>query len=463
MTQFNINQYQNIFFMGIAGSGMSAIAQYLAGTGKIISGSDRQFSSDNQNDTRKKLEAENIRCFPQDTSGIHANLDVVVVSAAIEPTVPEYQKALELGIPVVMRSDMLAAVAQSKKTIAVSGTSGKSTVTAMIFHILNEADLSPSLITGAGLTSLERQGKIGNSVTGTGNYLVIEADESDGSLVKYTPEIGLILNIDKDHKSLEELDKLFQIFTQNVQDTLIVNQSNARAAKFSKSSNNDFGYTDNAGFKLSDFNQNGFMISFKINGIPFKMNQIGQHNAENAAAASAAAYACGVGIEKSAEALRNYQGISRRNSLIGITKSGITVIDDYAHNPAKLSAAIKACQTDTGRLFIWFQPHGFGPTKFLRAEFVKEISDSLRQNDVVLMSDIYYAGGTADKSISSNDLITDIQNNNKNAVYIPKRENLSNYLIEKMQKGDILLLTGARDPSLGKFAFELFNKINEDA
>ena len=161
MEKLDISNYNNFFFIGVAGTGMSAIAQYLTGIGKNVSGSDRQFSTFPKIETQQQLEAKNIKCFPQDTSEINSNIEVVVVSTAIEPNVPEYQKALNLGLKIVMRSDLLAAISRTKFTVAVSGTSGKSTVTAMIYHILNQCKTNPSVISGAGLVCLQENGEIG--------------------------------------------------------------------------------------------------------------------------------------------------------------------------------------------------------------------------------------------------------------------------------------------------------------
>jgi len=455
----NINNLQNIFFIGTAGAGMSSIAQYLAGTGKTVSGSDRFFSEGQAPDIRQKLTEQGITCFPQDTSGVHSGIDLVVISSAIEPTVPEYQKSLELGIPVVKRSELLAEIARTKRTIGIAGTSGKSTVTAMVYHILNFAGFAPSLITGAGLTSLEQHGKIGNAVAGEGEWLVIEIDESDGSIVNYTPEIGVILNIEKDHKELAELARLFEIFANNVTDKLIVNQDNNLASKYSKNTQFDFGTKSDVGFAGSNFSQKDFRISFKINAIPFEISQIGHHNFENVMASVAAASLCGVSIAECAEALKTYSGISRRTSLLGMV-NGVQIIDDYAHNPVKLAAAIRACQPADGRLFVWFQPHGFGPTKFLRSDFVQEISNALRENDVVLMSEIFYAGGTANRDISAGDLISDILAEGKKAIFIPNRTDLFSSICDELNPGDVLLLTGARDPSLGHFAKEIFDNLS---
>ena len=222
----NISNFQNVFFIGVAGTGMSAIAQYLQGIGKEVSGSDRYFHPDEYNKTKEQLEAEGIQCFLQDGSGISDKTDLIVVSTAIEDTVFEVQKAKELGIPIIKRSQLLALIAKSKKTIAVAGTSGKSTTSAMLYQILLDAKLEPSIISGAGLTSIIKQGKIGNAAVGKGDWLIIEADESDGSVVQYEPEIGLLLNIDKDHQEIDELIELFTIFKNNSQRLFIVTQSN---------------------------------------------------------------------------------------------------------------------------------------------------------------------------------------------------------------------------------------------
>src|SRR5574343_1742858 len=221
----SIHQFERVFFIGVAGTGMSAIAQYLSGVGKQVSGSDRYFVAGEENDTRNKLEKEGIRCFEQDGSGITNATQLVVVSTAVEDTVPEVQKAKQLQIPIIKRSELLALIAKSKKTIAVGGTSGKSTTSGMLFDILALAGLEPSIISGAGLTSIIREGKIGNAKVGKGEWLIIEADESDGSIVQYHPEIGLLLNIDKDHQELDELIRIFNQFRTNTRKIFISNQN----------------------------------------------------------------------------------------------------------------------------------------------------------------------------------------------------------------------------------------------
>jgi UDP-N-acetylmuramate--alanine ligase len=456
----NINQFNNIFFIGVAGTGMSAIAQYLQGIGKNVSGSDRYFTPNTPNETKDKLQIEGISCFLQDGSGITDKTDLIVVSTAIEDTVFEVKKAKELNIPILRRSQVLALIADSKKTIAVGGTSGKSTTSAMIFDILEYAGLEPSIISGAGLTSIIREGKIGNAKVGKGEWLVIEADESDGSIVQYHPEIGLLLNIDKDHQEIDELMQIFGTFRDNTKDTFITNRSNKLAAKLTSKAENDFAADPeiNAGYTGSDFIQQGFQIQFKANGTTVTMNTVGKHNMENALASIAVASRLGVSIQTAAEALVHYEGIYRRHQIIG-EKNGVLLIDDYAHNPAKCAASISACQPIAPKVIAWFQPHGYGPTRFLRKDFVEEIAAVLRPEDEIWMSEIFYAGGTAVKDISSNDLIEDIKQLGKNAFFIEDRNNLVNALKPHFQQPTVLLLMGARDPGLEMFAKEVLEKL----
>ncbi|MBZ5856131.1 UDP-N-acetylmuramate--L-alanine ligase [Flavihumibacter profundi] len=455
----SINDFQRVFFIGVAGTGMSALAQYLQGIGKTVSGSDRYFKPGEFNDTRQKLEAEGITCFEQDGSGIAANTDLVVVSTAVEETVPEVIKTRSLNIPIIKRSELLALIAKSKKTIAVGGTSGKSTTSAMLFDILQFAGKEPSIISGAGLVSIIREGKIGNAKVGKGDWLVIEADESDGSIVQYFPEIGLLLNVDKDHKEIEELMDVFNTFKNNSR-RFVVNRSNSLAEKLSQDISQDFCHhvNCNAGYVARDFGQDGLSVKFTINHVPFAMNVVGRHNMENALAASTIANLVGIDLAVCAEALKGYEGIYRRHQVIG-QKHGVWLIDDYAHNPAKCAASIEACQPIAPKVIAWFQPHGYGPTRFLRHDFVHEIARVLRPEDEIWMSEIFYAGGTATKDISANDLIEDLQKTGKNAFFVDNRNDLLSYLRLHLTENCVLLLMGARDPSLETFANQIWQEL----
>lgn len=455
-----INDYNNVFFIGVAGTGMSALAQYLKGVGKEVSGSDRYFSKGEAGEIREKLEAEGVKCFPQDGSGITAETDLVVVSTAIEDTVEEVVKSKQLGIPIIRRSELLALICASKRSIAIGGTSGKSTTSAMVFDILQEAGLEPSIISGAGLTKIIREGKIGNAKVGKGEWLVIEADESDGSIVQYHAEIGLLLNVDKDHKEIDVLMDIFSTFRSNSKH-FIVNRSHPLAAGLSNNAEHDFALQPGtgAGFEGSGFRQKGLDVAFEINSVPFQLHAIGQHNMENAVAAAAVAALAGVPLETSAKAIANYEGIYRRHQVWGV-KNGVTLIDDYAHNPVKCAASIRACQPVGDKLIAWFQPHGYAPTKFLRSDFCEEISAAVRPGDEVWMSEIFYAGGTATKDISANDLVNDLKAKGVQAYFVEDRNKLVETMRPHFEGNTVLLLMGARDPSLEHFAQQVWNELS---
>ena len=182
--------------------------------------------------------------------------------------------------------------------------------------------------------------------------------------LSYHPEVGLLLNIDKDHKEIDELKTIFQIFKDHTKKFFVVNASNALTAPFSQNKNQDFSSTaTDAGYRATDFKQTGFQIQFKINGVEFSLHAIGKHNMENALAASAVANQLGIDLKICSEAIKNYEGIYRRNQVLG-QKNGIWVIDDYAHNPAKVAAAIRSVQPLAEKIIAWFQPHGYGPPGF---------------------------------------------------------------------------------------------------
>ena len=451
----NLQSYNNFFFIGIAGTGMSAIAQYLKGIGKKVSGSDRLFGTENKIEIEQQFEAMGIQCFFQDGSGVTEQTQVVVISTAIEESNIELQKTRNLGITVVKRSELLAAISAEKKTIAVGGTSGKSTTTAMIFHILQSNGFSPSLMTGAGLSSLQEKGLPGNAWVGESEWLVIEADESDGSIVNYKPEIGLVLNIDRDHKEFDELMQLFQTFKNNTRGTFIVNQDHKLSKSLSQNTSQDFGTNDNAGFIGSDYSQQGFSIHFACKDVAFTVPVIGCHNMENTLAAIATCNSVGVSVADCAKAMQTFRGIYRRTQLVG-EKNGVCVIDDFAHNPAEIAAAIKACQAVGKRVHAWFQPHGYGPLRFMHQDLVHDVSAVLRKEDCFYVSDVYYAGGTVAMDIQSDIILEPMKTLGANVVYVADRKNLVSEINKDLQTGDVILIMGARDTTLSDFAIKVF-------
>lgn len=220
----------------------------------------------------------------------------------------------------------------------------------------------------------------------------------------------------------------------------------------------DFGTNGGEGYSGSQFGQIEFGISFLINGTSFKIPVIGRHNMENALAATAVAGAAGISIENSAKALESYEGIYRRTQLVG-NRNGIYVIDDFAHNPAEISAAIMACRQIGKRVIAWFQPHGYGPLKFMHEELAVKVAAALRKEDIFITSDVYYAGGTVDRDISPEIVIRSVLDAGKNALYIAERKKLTEEIKKLATPGDIILLMGARDPSLSDFALEVLKNL----
>ncbi len=409
-------KYKKAYFVGVAGTGMSGLSQYQVMRGGMSAGSDRAIDQGLARDIVEKLISAGVQVVPQDGESLTKEFDVLVVSTAIEDTVPEVQKAKELGIPVIHRSEYLADITSKHKTISVAGTNGKSTVTAMIFDILDYAGISPSLLTGANLVRLEEQGLIGNCFIGNSDWLVIEADESDGSLTRYSSEIGVLLNMDRDHKEPDELKRYFSTFKLN-SSSFILNGDKNNLIDFRIDST--LFHTK----KITNSILEPDRSSFHYKEIDFSLPIPGLHNIENALAAVTACEKVGAKPEICAEALQQFKGVTRRFQLIG-TRKNIRVIDDYAHNPAKVSAAIKTAQLAGGRILAFFQPHGFGPTRFMKNELIESFADALNGKDILWMPEIYYAGGTADKSISSKEIVSGIVERGREARFVSKRDDI---------------------------------------
>jgi UDP-N-acetylmuramate--alanine ligase len=435
---------RSVHFTGIFGSGMSALAQYLRFQGITVSGSDRLLASEDTVSVRRSLEGLGCSIVPQDGSGVGADTDVVCISTAIEESNPDIAAARGLDIPLVHRSDLLAALIAAKKTIAVAGTSGKSTVTAMIFEFLTACGKSPSLISGAGLRRLEKEGLIGNAYGGGSDLLVVEADESDGTLVKYRPEAAVILNVSKDHKTTDELKTLFETFASRSRWTA----SNADdPALLSLPAAVRFGRNGSASWRPDHEDLLPTSVKLYRGGIEYHLPLPGDHNLENLRAALCICEHFGCEGPALAEAVRNYEGVARRFFVTG-TKKNVQVVDDFAHNPVKIAAAVSAARGLSGRVLAVYQPHGFGPTRFLKDEYIATFQTIFLQGDALYLLPIYYAGGTAQKDISSEDIINGLGPVAFNARAVKDRDELLEKLKADAKPGDCVLLMGARDPSL---------------
>jgi UDP-N-acetylmuramate--alanine ligase len=438
---------RSVHFTGIFGSGMSALAQYLRFQGIPVSGSDRFHASGDAASIRRSLEGLGCAIALQDGSGVSADTDVVCVSSAIEDSNPDIAAARSRGIPIVHRSDLLAAIIATKKTIAVAGTSGKSTVTAMIFEFLTACGQSPSLLSGAALRRLEKQGLIGNAYNGGSDLLVVEADESDGTLIKYHPEATVILNVSKDHKSTDEIATMFGTLAANSSWTA----SNADDPVLaSLPATVRFGRNGSGSWPRDREELLPTSVKLYKNNFEYHLPLPGEHNIENLAAALCVCEQYGCEAAMLADAVKNFEGVARRFA-VTTTNQNVHVVDDFAHNPAKIAAVVRASRGLSDRIIAVYQPHGFGPTRFLKDEYVAAFRTIFRPRDSLYLLPIYYAGGTAQKDISSDDIIEGIGPVAFHAKAVQNRDELLNRLTADARSGDCVLLMGARDPSLPGF------------
>jgi UDP-N-acetylmuramate--alanine ligase len=443
--------FKTIHFAGILGAGMSALAQFLSWSGLGITGSDRLASAGEMKNCREKLEGAGCRIFPQDGSGLAEVPEALAVSTAIEERNPDLAAARKRGIPVLHRSDLLSAIVSTRRTLAVCGTSGKSTVAAMVFEILRGCGRSPSLLTGAPLLSLNEEGLFGNAFKGNSDLLVIEADESDGTLVKYRPELAVFLNLSKDHQPVAVTLELFQRLSRQT-GRVIKNADDPGLALLP--ADQTFGLSPGAGWRPERVHATAPGIRFSRGGIEYELAMAGAHNLQNALAALCVCAARGCAPAEMTTPLSRFKGISRRFS-VARTPAGTAVIDDYAHNPQKIRAALLAAREFGNRVFAVFQPHGFAPTRFLRDELVEAFSSLMRAGDEVFFLPIYYAGGTVQKDISAEDLAERVSRRGISSRAVQDRPGLLAALKKRAKPGDAVLLMGARDPSLSFLALEI--------
>ncbi|MHA1539959.1 MAG: UDP-N-acetylmuramate--L-alanine ligase [Alphaproteobacteria bacterium] len=457
-----IKKQTKYFFCGLGGSGMSAIAQILNHQGFAVAGSDRSFDQGKSLQKFAALQAQGITLSPQDGSGIDKSVDVLVVSSAIEDSIPDVSAAKKQGIKIQKRAEVLAEIFNAAdEGIAVGGTSGKSTVTGMIAHILAVLKKDPTVINGAVMLNAISDKTLGNILCGTGKPCVIEADESDGSIALYRPAVSVLNNITLDHKPLEELRSLFQDFIERASLGAVLNMDCAETrALFTKKDKKilSFGIEHEADLQAMDLTPRTDGIDFIVQDIPVSLQVAGRYNVLNALAAIAAVKHLGVSLEESATALKTFTGIERRMQTIG-TKNGVTVIDDFAHNPDKIAASLAALKEHDGRLWVIFQPHGFAPTKLLKDGLIAAFSDHLDAEDCLIMPEIYYAGGTTTRDISSKDILQAVEASNKRVQFFDRRQEIPLFVSPIARAGDRIVVMGARDDTLTDFAKEILERV----
>ncbi len=482
--------------VGIGGVGMSVIAQLLRAQGYTVTGTDRNYDGlvktiplrqvelGSHSHLFSALEYHGIKLFLQDGSGINGVTNFLVVSSAIEEDNPDIKKAREKDVPIIKRADLLAENFNNLYGIAIGGTNGKTTASGMVGWILDYAGLDPTILIGGYIKNYATDNTPGNAKVGKSTLIVIEADESDGSVVNYNPKIGVITNISKDHKPEDELLQLFSTFANNTTETLIINADCPKLRNITLRSKNviTYGSSPEAKMRIKDVISHPLGSKFKIDGTTFEINIRGLYNVSNAAAAISVARSLGISDDTTSAALKTFKGISRRMDLIG-EANGIKIIDDFAHNPEKIMAAIDAARLGgVERLIIVFQPHGYSPTNFLKEELITAFKTKLSSDDVLFMPEIFYAGGSANKNISSKDIIERLCHDGINAFYIPDRNDIVDEIRKvlnnspsicrgtlqrtptaegKDQANTTIIVMGARDDTLTTFCHDIVRRLKD--
>ncbi|MCZ7591076.1 MAG: Mur ligase domain-containing protein [Kiritimatiellae bacterium] len=432
----------HIHVVGVGGVGMSALAELLLAQGCDVSGSDRTVDQGGQSEIIETLKAAGLRIVPQDGSSITADTKALCVSTAIEADNPEFVAAQKLGVEVVHRAAMLARLAAGKRVIAITGTAGKTTVTALVGYLLEQAGFDPTVVNGGVILNWRAPNRLGNVRLGHSDLWIIEADESDRSLLQFHPEHAIITNISKDHFELQEVQELFRQFAAQVSGSII---SGAGVGKVIGRSTVEAPINVERG-------KDGWGFTFA--GVPFAPLMPGWHNAENAKLAVVLCHKLGADLAAVQSALARFGGVHRRLEMLG-RLHGARVIDDYAHNPAKIAASWLAAAESSDRVLAYWRPHGFAPLALMHEELVEALSGVMRSRDRLFVLPVYYAGGTAKRTMDSADFVAALTARNLSVELVVDYPALRARLEAEADVDAVILGMGARDPELPRFAASL--------
>jgi UDP-N-acetylmuramate--alanine ligase len=463
-----MNEIKNYFLCGIGGSGMLPLALILRAQGHRVEGSDRALDQGRLGEKFDYLESLGISLHKQDGSGVRSADQIVVRSGAVEDTVPDVVRAKAVGAGDLKRPALLAELFNAAPLpIGVAGTSGKSTTTAMIGWILDRAGKDPTIMNGAVMKNYATaEALFASARVGAGDAFVSELDESDGSIALYRPKIAVLNNIALDHKSMDELRALFTAFLGKAEIS-VLNLDNAETAALVSRAPKPITYgVEHASARLTadDVRGEAWGVSFsamdRVSGerASVTLKTPGRHNVSNALAAIGAAIAARVSLAESASALSSFEGVKRRLEIAG-ERDGVVVIDDFAHNPDKIAATLRTLKEYPGRLLVLFQPHGFGPLKLMRAEFVETFATHLREDDLLVMPEPLYFGGTTTREVFSRDIVADVAARGRRAEAFETRDEAGVRLLKDARAGDRILIMGARDDTLSQFATGLLRAL----
>jgi len=439
-----------LFFSGIAGSGVSAIACFMKEKGHDVSGSDRLFDMNSAHHLKGWFQSTGIDIFPQDGSGISGLTDLVVFSTSLEGGHPELLKARGLNIPTKTRPEYLIELSSGYRTIAVTGTSGKSTTAGLLAFLMYRLGIKPNFIGGGRVKQFVSSKSLGNHLVGDSDYLVIEACESDGMIINYKPEYTIILNLDLDHHPIDETGEMFNRLIRNTKAGVIINADDKNLAGIKHSRMVGFSVYAPSDYRVEKVIHRPFNTEFLLHSVRFELPLPGEHNLYNAISCIAFLSEMGVPLGEIAEVLSDFKGIYRRFDVYLNSEDGL-VIDDYAHNPHKILYLMKTVSRIKKDICYVFQPHGFGPTRFMRNEYIKVFVDNLRNSDHLIILPIYYTGGTVVRDISSHDLADEIMAHGRSVEVIDDRR----LILKRCHEYDTFVIFGARDDTLSDIARDI--------
>ncbi len=447
---------------------MLPLALIVQAQGGRIEGSDRALDQGRTPEKFDWLRAHGVTLHPQDGSGVTRAAQTVIATGAVEETVPDIGAARRVGAAIKTRPELLSELFNAAPTsIGVAGTSGKSTITGMIAWILHQTGRDPTVMNGAVMKNFaDADHPFASALIGGSDLFVSEVDESDGSIARYVPTVAVVSNISLDHKSMEELRDLFGGFVQRAA-TAVLNLDNPETAALAQELPPGKAITFALGEEAADLSAHDLQpqptgMRFRLiegwSEFDVRLNVPGAHNVANALAALGAVKALGVSTAEAVKALESFAGIRRRMEVVG-TVNAVTVIDDFAHNPDKIAATLKTLHAFDGRLLILFQPHGFGPLKLMRREFIDGFVGLMREDDVLLMPEPVYYGGTTDRSVGSEAIAEGVREAGRQAEALPDRAACGDRIVEMARPGDRVLVMGARDDTLSSFAADLLERL----
>lgn len=425
----------------------------MAGRGNIVAGSDRLFDREPGHPLRKILAHKGVLLLPQDGSGLDTSVDLAVFSTAVEKDNPDLAAATLYKIPIKTRPEYLAEIVAGFKTVAVAGTSGKSTTSGMLAFVMQRLGMAPNFIGGGRVKQFRTPENQGNWLVGNSDLMVIEACESDGSIVNYRPAHSIIPNLALDHHSVDETARMFEQLAAHTSGLVIVGQDDENLSRCRLPHAVGFSIDRKSGYQATDISYHRFSTSFNVGGQRFELGMPGRHNLYNALACIALLTEMGGEPAAIAAALPAFTGIERRFD-IHLNDGRHLVLDDYAHNPHKLESLMQTMQGISSSVCYIFQPHGFGPTRMMKEGYINVFSRNLREKDRLVLLPIYYAGGTAARDISSKDIAGPVRASGRAADVLDRRA-----VIDTLGDHETYVVLGARDDSLSDFAEKIAEKL----